>query len=308
MKGAPQINMNHKTPAAPAVAAVARRATGTDGKVTITIAGQAIPVRQITIPAGEVAEKTTVFTGNERIQDLLTETSLSDLLPDIRDHGQQHAGTGRRLNSGDIEVADGSRRRMAAIITDQPYTILVGDFSNAQMEQISESGNVYRPPSAYEKGMKLTRELNELHDGKLERLAKAKEKHKEGLRKYINTATLPDDIIKAYPSPNDLIVSKGNELAKLWQQPELKSKMIQALSELKLAAKNDERPLTANEITNCLLAIGNPKVEEPEIELKGGHGTLKRTKGNGADFKLKGVSEDKLKTIKGLIEDVMNEK
>lgn len=302
-------------PTAPAAARAMqkREMPGTGSKTTITLDGQEIPVRQVTIPADEVAEKTRVFAGNERIQDLLTETSLNDLLPDIRDHGQQHPGTGRKLPNGEIEVADGSRRRMVAIITDQPYTVLIGDFDDKQMELISTSGNVYREPSAYEKGKKLTWKLENLHDGKLERLAKAEGQQKESLRRMIDTASLDEDIIKLYPSPNDLSARAGQQISKLWNQKNdtdraaYRSAARQAWSELKAKARRDETPLTAKEITSCLLELGNHSVPEKPQSLRGNVGTIKRTK-TGIALNLNIENEKDIKGLQELIEDFLNDK
>ncbi len=317
MKNAPtidasQFSSNSSTPA-PAVAAVARRATGTDGKVTITIAGQAIPVRQITIPADEIDSKTSVYTGNERIQSLLTETSLADLTPSFEDAGQLEPGIGRKLDNGIIEIADGSRRRAAAIQTQQPYTAMIGNFSDEQMELISELGNQYREPSAYEKGKKLAEKLEKLHDGKLERLAKAEGQNKENLRRMLDTSGLDEDIVKSYPTPNDLTARTGQKLAKLWNQKndtertEYRAKVRHELGILKAKAKRDETPLTADEITKTLLAIGDHSVPDKPQNLRGNVGTVKRTK-TGIALNLNIKNEKDAKELQELIEDYLNEK
>lgn len=67
---------------------------------------------------------------------MLTEDALDDLIPSFLLSGQQTPAFGRRV-SGVIEVADGSRRRKAAILTSSDYRILVGDLDDEQMMALS---------------------------------------------------------------------------------------------------------------------------------------------------------------------------
>ncbi len=47
-----------------------------------------------------------------------------------------------------IEIADGSRRRKAAILTESDYRVLVGELDDEQMAALSRLGNDYRPAVA----------------------------------------------------------------------------------------------------------------------------------------------------------------
>ncbi len=58
-----------------------------------------------------------VWSGNERVQELLTEDALDDLIPSFLLAGHQTPTFGRPV-TGIIEVTDGSRRRKPAILTD----------------------------------------------------------------------------------------------------------------------------------------------------------------------------------------------
>ncbi|MCV5433643.1 ParB/RepB/Spo0J family partition protein, partial [Escherichia coli] len=90
---------------------------------------------------------------NERDQELLTEDALDDLIPSFLLTGQQTPAFGRRV-SGVIEIADGSRRRKAAALTESDYRVLVGELDDEQMAALSRLGNDYRPTSAYERGQR----------------------------------------------------------------------------------------------------------------------------------------------------------
>lgn len=325
MKGAPTLSREFienigmpegKKSPVPTVRNLAKRASTQNRTTptTINVGGQRIIVEQVTIPASDISDRTCVFEQNERVQTLLTKISLHDLIPSFKDAGQQTPGIGRKLEDGRIEIADGSRRRATALLTEQDYTVLVGHFTDEQMEYISTIGNQYLEPSAYEKGKKLARKLEQDHNGKLDRLAEAEGTNKEALRRMIETASLPEEIIKEYPRPNDLSARAGQKIAKLWNHPndrqrsENQRRMQQQLAELKLRAKNDEKPLTGKEITDCLLAIADTKNPDKPIELKNGHGQIKRGQNGAMTISLKSVPEQKLKLLKEMIEEIMEEK
>ncbi|WP_141023534.1 ParB/RepB/Spo0J family partition protein, partial [Escherichia coli] len=73
------------------------------------------------------------------------------LIPSFLLTGQQPPAFGRRV-SGVIEIADGSRRRKAAALTESDYRVLLGELDDEQMAALSRLGNDYRPTSAYERG------------------------------------------------------------------------------------------------------------------------------------------------------------
>lgn len=113
-----------------------------------------------------------VWSGNERDQELLTEDALDDLIPSFLLTGQQTPAFGRRV-SDVIEIADGSRRRKAAILTESDYRILVGELDDEQMAALSRLGNDYRPTSAYERGLRYTSRLQNEFAGNISALADA---------------------------------------------------------------------------------------------------------------------------------------
>ncbi|EOY6000384.1 ParB N-terminal domain-containing protein, partial [Salmonella enterica subsp. enterica serovar Infantis] len=84
--------------------------------ITLPVCGKEVKFTLEVIPADSVESTTSVWSGNERDQDLLTEDSLDDLIPSFLLTGQQTPAFGRRM-AGVVEVADGSRRRKAAILT-----------------------------------------------------------------------------------------------------------------------------------------------------------------------------------------------
>ncbi|UGE35116.1 ParB N-terminal domain-containing protein (plasmid) [Escherichia coli] len=61
-------------------------------------------------------------------------------MPSFLTSGQQNPAFARKV-SGIVEVADGSRRRKAAIITGCDYRVLIGDLDDEQMQWLSQIGN-----------------------------------------------------------------------------------------------------------------------------------------------------------------------
>lgn len=224
MKNAPKINLDTATavpapqdsrqPAAPAVAKLSERVRSMTGNtITLPVCGRDVVFTLKIIPAGRVEMATMVWAGNERDQELLTAEALGDLLPSFKSSGQQNPAFGREV-SGIIEVADGSRRRRAAILTDSDYRVLVGDLDPEQIAWLSQIGNEYRPTSAYERGKRYARRLKNEFDGNVSKLADAENISRKIITRCIATAELPREIIALFSSPNELSARAGEQLAK----------------------------------------------------------------------------------------------
>ena len=126
------------TPAAPMVdSLIARVGVMARGNaITLPVCGRDVKFT-LEVLRGDSVEKTSrVWSGNERDQELLTEDALDDLIPSFLLTGQQTPAFGRRV-SGVIEIADGSRRRKAAALTESDYRVLVGELDDEQMAALS---------------------------------------------------------------------------------------------------------------------------------------------------------------------------
>ena len=127
------------TPAAPMVdSLIARVGVMARGNaITLPVCGRDVKFT-LEVLRGDSVEKTSrVWSGNERDQELLTEDALDDLIPSFLLTGQQTPAFGRRV-SGVIEIADGSRRRKAAALTESDYRVLVGELDDEQMAALSD--------------------------------------------------------------------------------------------------------------------------------------------------------------------------
>lgn len=189
------------TPAAPMVdSLIARVGVMARGNaITLPVCGRDVKFTLEVL--GVIVLKTSrVWSGNERDQELLTEDSLDDLIPSFLLTGQQTPAFGRRV-SGVIEIADGSRRRKAAALTESDYRVLVGELDDEQMAALSRLGNDYRPTSAYERGQRYASRLQNEFAGNISALADAENISRKIITRCINTAKLPKSVVALFLTP-----------------------------------------------------------------------------------------------------------
>jgi len=208
-------------PAAPMVDSLIARvsAMAKGNTITLPVCGRDVRFTLETISGDLVEEGTSVWVGNERDQELLTEESLDDLIPSFLMSGQQNPAFGRK-NAGKIEVADGSRRRMTAILTSSEYRILVGDLDDEQMDSLCKIGNDYRPTSAYERGKRYSKRLENEFNGNISSLAEAENISRKIISRCINTSSLPRNILALFTHPGELSARAGDLLAKAFKEHE----------------------------------------------------------------------------------------
>ncbi len=131
------------TPAAPMVdSLIARVGVMARGNaITLPVCGRDVKFT-LEVLRGDSVEKTSrVWSGNERDQELLTEDSLDDLIPSFLLTGQQTPAFGRRV-SGVIEIADGSRRRKAAALTESTRCINTAKLPKSVVALFSHPGEL----------------------------------------------------------------------------------------------------------------------------------------------------------------------
>lgn len=307
MKRAPKINLNNNelqtttttTPISrnttPTVANLSRRAANVapGNTITLSVLGRDVKLTCQKIDAQQVERKTMVYSDNIRLQELLDEDSLADILPTMEHSGQQFPGIGREFN-GVIEIADGSRRRRAAILSKRDYVVLVGDLTDAEMTYLSETGNEHQKPSAYEIGLRYKRRLHREFCDNLTHLADDIGLDRKTVRNYIETASLPIEIIRCFKSPNDVSARAGVKLYKLYQQYE--DSMLMTAAEL-VKRKTE---LSTEEIFAKFEAI-QPIAEKP-TERVFRPGVVAKYKNKSVTFSLKNVSDEIIQKIEKILE------
>jgi ParB family chromosome partitioning protein len=247
-----------------------------------------------------------VWLGNERNQDLLDAYAISDLIPSFKEQGQQVPAFGRDI-SGIVEVADGSRRRFAALETMRPFYVWVGELSNEQMQYLSEIGNQYNPTSAYEKGKRYAAMLNTLTQ---EQVAETVKVSRKAIMRCVQTASLPIEIINCFQSPNEISARQGELFFKGYkslseeQQLELVDFCVNWLIPEKGTGKYDKDGLVT--LISSKIFTAKPKQEQVQPrELAMGASVV--VKGGNAIINIPKVSEISLNQIERAISRILED-
>lgn len=240
-------------PAAPMVDSLIARvgAMARGNAIILPVCGQEVKFTLEVIPASQVEDSSKVWSGNERDQELLTEDALDDLIPSFLLSGQQTPAFGRKV-SGCIEVADGSRRRKAAILTSSDYRVLVGDLDDEQMAALSRLGNDYRPTSAYERGHRYSKRLQNEFAGNVSALADAENISRKIITRCLYTSKLPKSVVALFSHPGELSARAGEALYKAFVDKE-------ALLEKQAAELHEQKKVgaifEAEEVITLLTAV-----------------------------------------------------
>jgi len=271
--------------------------------ITLPVCGREVKFVLETIPGADVASSTKVWSGNERDQAFLTEEALDDLIPSFLITGQQNPAFGRKVN-GHIEVADGSRRRMTAILTSTEYRILVGALDDEQMDALCKLGNDYRPTSAYERGKRYSLRLANEFNGNISALADAENISRKIITRCINSSKLPRDVIALFSHPGELSARAGENLQKVFSENE--ALLLKGASELSEKRKAGV-VLETDEIIHFLTAlvkVPSNKLNQPPETRDFVPGAIARYKGNKVLISLDRslLSEDDIGKFEELLE------
>lgn len=286
-------------PAAPMVdSLIARVGSMVKGNtIVLPVCGREVKFTLQTVPAEQVEQLTHVWTGNERVQTFLTEDALNDLIPSFLLNGQQTPAFGRPANES-IEVADGSRRRMAAIFTSSDYRVLVGELDDQQMDALCKLGNDYRPTSAYERGRRYSMRLEKEFANNVSALAEAEGISRKIITRCVNTSKLPDDVILLFTHPGELSARAGEQL---YRASKGKHALLIEKAQLLMADRKNGLICDADDIikqlTSVLTKKAIPARHESADKKMFGPGAFVQYKGNKILFNL-----DKSKVPQSLID------
>ncbi|KKL55297.1 hypothetical protein LCGC14_2256830, partial [marine sediment metagenome] len=168
------------------------------------------------IPHAEIESSTKVYAKNRRVQILLNEKSVADILPAIREDGRnQHPAL--CWDKGDETlVLAGSRRRMACILGQADYMVLSSsDFTEQDAKILAISSDQYIAPSLWELGQAYQQTKDEL----VEQGKKGSYREVAAIEGVSHTAIadaikayekLPATVLSLYPTANHV----GREVAK----------------------------------------------------------------------------------------------
>ncbi|MBH0049561.1 transcriptional regulator [Pseudoalteromonas sp. SWYJZ19] len=231
------------------------------------------PARQITLVCKVIAhadiESTTgVYGKNRRVQALLSEKSVSDILPAIREDGRnQHPAL--LWDQGDKSlVLAGSRRRMACILGNADYLVLSSsDFTDQDAKILAVSSDQYIAPSLWELGQAYQQTKNEL----IEQGKKGSYREIAAIEGVSHTAIadaikayeqIPADVIGLYPTANHV----GREVAK--KLVSAKERDEEAFNQLVSALTSDEELNAITSDDKRAMAITKCLTSEPQVAVK----------------------------------------
>ncbi|MBO1520442.1 ParB N-terminal domain-containing protein [Oceanisphaera pacifica] len=222
----------------------AQQAHQQKSEITLNLGNEKeVTFKLITIQPEDIEKKTTVFSGNGRIQEALNTFALRDLIPSVRKHGMTFPAIGRQLPDGRYEALDGSRRRATCIITKRPYYMYITTsplVDEKTARYLSEIGNVYKQLSQYEQGKQYTllidKGVSPVEIARQEGISKVK------VYQARDAYLLPKEFYQAHASGFDLGRPRINAYRTMWSQAqELKFdkellEFIKSLKPEKLAA------------------------------------------------------------------------
>lgn len=272
--------------------------------MTHKVMGKEVVFKLVEVPANKIEMSTMVWLANERAQELLDAHAVSDLLESFRDQGQQVPAFGRDV-CGQIEIADGSRRRHTALETKQPFYVWVGDLSPEQMEYLSEIGNQYKETSAYEKGLKYEKLLK---NATQEEVSEAVGVTRKAMMRCVQTAQLPQAFIRSFTSPNELSARKGEALYKLYK-PLNEEQQLEIINFCESWLIPEKGKHTTDELVDLFTTkcVGTKtETTKPEPKTLTGNATVMVKNGN-ARFDIKKVSPQSLKAIEEAITKILDQ-
>lgn len=269
-----------ETPAAPVVDSLIARvsAMARGNTITLPVCGRDVRFTLETIPGDKIETESKVWVNNERDQTLLTEEALGDLIPSFLVSGQQSPAFGRKV-ADVIEVADGSRRRMTAMLTACDFRILVGELDDEQMDSLSKLGNDYRPTSAYERGHRYIKRLNNEFGGNISALSEAENISRKIISRCMNTAKLPRELMVLFSHPGELSARSGDALSKIFaiHEAELLDH-VERISQRKAAGEKLDAEEIFNELNTAKATSGAMRTQTTKRQYA--PGAISRVKGN----------------------------
>lgn len=231
------------------------------------------PSRQITlvckvISHADIESTTGVYGKNRRVQALLNEKSVSDILPAIKEDGRnQHPALLWEKNDISLVLA-GSRRRMACILANADYLVLSSsDFTEQDAKILAVSSDQYIAPSLWELGQAYKQTKDDLiaqgKKGSYREIAAIEGVSHTAIADAIKAyEQIPAEVIALYPTANHV----GREVAK--KLVNAKERDPQSFNQLVIdtASDTDINAITSDD--KRAMAITKALTIEPQTTVK----------------------------------------
>lgn len=186
----------------------------------------------------DIKEKSSVYNKNRRVQSLLTDKSVADIVTSIQADGRNQHPALTWLNEGKEVVLAGSRRRKACMISGADYLVLSSpDFNDEDAKILAVSSDQYIAPSLWELGQAYAQTKQELQalgkKGSYREIAQIEGVSHTAIADAIKAhELLPEAVLSLYPTANFV----GREVAKKLSAARLKNQSLfdQKVSDLSL--------------------------------------------------------------------------
>ncbi|MND44795.1 Virulence regulon transcriptional activator VirB [compost metagenome] len=252
---------------------------GSSNVVTLALReGRKVAFERIRLAPEDIQSKTFVNHLNGRDQRFLTEESVSDITQDLLVGGQLYPAIGVRMEDGRVLILAGSRRRLACILANHTYDVLVCSemLSPADVEFISSASNSHKPLSIVDLSLKWTAELEVECHGDRSILAERYGVTTMTVSRVLKAASIPTVWIEMFPDVNILthpIISKLANASK-----GLSTEQIDlVVAQVKLALDGDEYQSSALDtktdiIVSQIVSASEslPSKSQDETKSKGG--------------------------------------
>lgn len=197
--------------------------------------------------SGEVDEKTLhwvdparcrMWERHNRNYGLLNEENCRDLIEGIQQQGQQEFPAIVRRVSGeegiDFEVICGARRHFAISwlrannFPQFKYLVEARDMSDEEAFRLADVENRDRSDiSDYERACDYAAAIKLYYDGKQKTMAQRLQVSEGWLSRYLYLAKLPEEIVQAFPSPNDLKELHARALKPVLANPKSRKAVVE---------------------------------------------------------------------------------
>lgn len=206
----------------------------------------------------------TILEYNVRMQDLLTESSLSDILPSIRERGQDNSGLCHLKNNGEKECISGSRRRKATQFANTAFdTWVIQEEIPVEDAKIlsDEENDTRKDPSIVEIAYRFSHEIKDgvYRDwGAVESYwtSKSEDNHRKDIWRFKELVAMPIEIVKAYDSPEMFGPGYVDRIAAAYKKAseEQVNKLLK-YCQTEIDAKKDGIPKSRKTIFDNMMAI-----------------------------------------------------
>lgn len=178
-----------------------------------------------------------MWTYHNRLQDYIDESNCSELIESIRVNGQRQPALARELREDpqfDYELIYGARRRYACELLGIDLRIRVTRMDDkAALAEMDAENRPRKDISDYERALDYRRWLDKGLYNNQNELCGAIGVSKSWLSRVLRMAELPEQVVDAFPSPLDLKVEYGYELARAVEDQEVRKRVLRRARELK---------------------------------------------------------------------------